>query len=231
MGSPPTYEDLRRSRAAERDRKSARVVGEGMAGKKYTHPLPRRVYFVATGSPDIPLSSYQATIDSDAAYVSETDSRSMAWVIHRDGQVLLKEGVADLHGVGNNCAEVSASIGGLARAHAEGFNRVLLRTDSRLASHLIAKVNDPKQPRVAALRDALYSELANFEAVGVAWTPEKELKAVDKFSKLLLRTLGHFDEGHNRRVYSAVFLEKKPDPRHPRPGMISDWSDGLGLFP
>ncbi len=81
---------------------------------------------------------------------------------------------------------MSALIGGLTRSLAEGRKRVLVRTDSRLASHILTRVNRPRLPRVEEAANHLWRLLTHFQAVAAAWTPGRQLRDVDRIFKRMM---------------------------------------------
>lgn len=187
MERTPTYAEIRQQRAIARHP----VFEAGMpGGPTYHHPLPRSKFLVAAGPPELFPEEYDTRIDTDAAYDPASRARGLAWIIRVAADSEIHEGWFDREGGGNNCAEISALIGALMRAGAEGRSKLLIRTDNRLASHLLARVDRPRLERVSNLAARLWSLLPKFEAVAVAWCPERALKEVDRLSKSMIRRRG-----------------------------------------
>jgi ribonuclease HI len=187
----PSDADIRLRKRTARDTAGPLVFEAGVpGGPVYRHPLPRRKFLVATGPPELFPQEYDTGVDTDAAYDPITRSRGLSWIVRVNGDSEIREGWYDREGGGNNCAEISALVGGLIRARAEGRRRILVRTDNRLASHIITRVDRPRLPRVVELATRLWALLPSFEAVAIAWCPEKDLKEVDKLSKTMIRRLG-----------------------------------------
>jgi len=183
-------------------------------GQKWTHPLPRGIYLVARGDPRLEEGEYDSHLDTDAAYDRGTRARGLGWILRKGPALEVREAWLDNEGVGNNCAELSALLGGLRRAQIEGCHRLLVRTDSRLASHIITRVDEPRKPTVVDLAGKIGVLVESFEAVAVRWTPEKELKEVDRLSKSLLRSSR---EPRGSEVYQYSRRDKNwtPPPRDP----------------
>jgi ribonuclease HI len=184
----PSYADLRLQRKTARESRGAPLFEAGVpGGPVYGHPLPRGKFVVAKGPPELFPQEYGTSIDTDAAYDPSTRSRGLAWILTVAGDSEIREGWYDREGGGNNCAEISAIVGGMTRARAEGRKRILIRTDNRLASHIITRADQPRLPRVVELAACVSAILPSFEAVAVAWCPEKQLKEVDRLSRLMIR--------------------------------------------
>jgi ribonuclease HI len=187
----PNYSDINLPRRAAPEAAGPFVLEAGVpGGPVYRHPLPRGKFLVATGPPELLQQEYDTRIDTDAAYDPLTRSRGLAWIVRVNGDSEIREGWYDREGKGNNCAEISALVGGLIRARAEGRKRILVRTDNRLASHIATRANRPQLSSVDELAKRLWGLLPSFEAVAVAWCPEKNLKEVDKLSKSMIRRPG-----------------------------------------
>jgi ribonuclease HI len=225
-----THQQLREERRAARIMSGMGVKELGRPeGPSHTHPLPRKVYLVAHGMTALQEGEYESRLDTDAAYDPARRARGLGWILRIGSAVEVKEAWLDFEGVGNNCAEVSAMVGGLVRARAEGARRVLLRTDSRLASHLLTRVDRPQLRSVAAVATELYSILPSFEAVAVRWTPERELKEVDRLSKSLLKNASF--RSPNLRAHMVARHAQRQSLPAPDVPEFRRWFEQLERFP
>lgn len=118
--APVTYEEIRRCRAREWDARPHAFEVEHPEGPAYFHPLPTGRFLVARGSAQVPLRAYGAVAEFDAAYDRDARRRGIAWILRTGDGERIEEGWYDGEGHGNNCAEMGAVIGGLARARAGG---------------------------------------------------------------------------------------------------------------
>lgn len=170
-------------------------------GPDFQHPLPRGIYFIVRGAPSLQVGDYSAELDADAAYDTRSKIRGLGWVLREDGATTFREAYADTCGDGHNCAEISAIVCGLARAKAEGVRRVLIRTDSGFATHVLTGQIRVGSTNTIRVKDALMGQLEAFEAVAARWTPARELKQADKLSRMLMRRMSGEPVAHGSTCY------------------------------
>jgi ribonuclease HI len=195
--------------------------------------VPERIHVVAHGDPSLRVGSYDVQLDTDAAFDYKRKLRGLGWILRptKQGDVV-RESWSDFYlpGMGHNCAEISAMIGGLVRARAEGFRRVLLRTDSTFAAEIVTRLVPARSEHIVKVTGILLPLLANFEAVSVRRTPASELKQVDKVSRTFMRGM------HSRQTNEASYylLESRGDRAsagRPTLAEIAPWHKWHGRFP
>ncbi len=169
---------------AQRSIKSRWANEMGRPDLVHRSPLPEGCFVVPWGHPEVVSSQYDATLSTDAAYDYDTHRRGLGWILERTNGDVVREGLEDYRGRGAPSAEISALIGGLLRAREEECRRVLVRTDNRLASHVLAGVNIPRQPHIVALANSMWSLLPHFANVAVAWVREKGNREADRLTRI-----------------------------------------------
>lgn len=226
-----TYAQLRDERRALRilQGHGVREVGHPN-GECYDRPLPRGLFLTVRGDAATPEADYDSRLDTDAAYDPDHRARGLGWILRKEDGLEVRESWGDFSGVGNNCAEISAIVGGLVRARAEACRRVLIRTDSRLASHVLARVNTPRLPRVIEVAHVALGLLDSFEAVAVRWTPERELREVDRLSRMFFRGPHALEPGPTTASFTQ-FKAGRSKSRGVPPKELIGWREGWVRFP
>ncbi len=156
----------------------------------------------------------------------------LGWILRPVRGDLIREAWSDFHTAGGaqNCAELSAMVGGLIRARAEGYRRVVLRSDSQFATEILTLQVRPAANRVIKVTDYLRLLIPQSDALAVRWTPAGELKQVDKLSRTFM--CGAHARLTNDACY-YLFDTQGASRRRVRPTFpaIAPWHCWEGKFP
>lgn len=200
-------------------------------GRTYQAPLPLNVNLVAHGDPSHRLSSYEVQVDSDAATDYGRSLRGLGWVLRKfGGGPYICESWTDSHVSGHNCAEISAIIGGLTRAHSEGFRRVLIRTDSRYATEVVTAQTNVVSTNTIRVARVLRSLLPMFEVVAIRQTRARELRQADWASRFFI---GHIRSlAQPQGCYYMIDCRGGTAPAHVKPlPSLREWVNWGGRLP
>jgi ribonuclease HI len=144
---------------------------------------------VVRGDAAIGEGAYDVEVDTDAAFDGGRRMRGLGWILRPRNGDTIREAWADFHteGGAHNCAEISAMVGGLLRARAEGYRRVVVRSDSQFATEILSQQTRPAAIRVRAVTDVLRALVPMFEGLAVKWCPAADLRQADRLSRTFMR--------------------------------------------